>query len=97
MVTVSTNVGVGTVSTVLHQQQRLVPRACPSHVEYLMSISGVIGILYQGNASISGAEIGCQGEVGVACSMAAGALCAVPGGTPEQGQNAAEISMEYHL
>jgi L-serine dehydratase len=59
--------------------------------------AAAIGILYKENASISGAEVGCQGEVGVACSMAAGALCAVLGGTPAQAENAAEIGMEHHL
>ena len=54
-------------------------------------------MLYKKNASISGAEVGCQGEVGVACSMAAGALCEVMGGTPMQVENAAEIAMEHHL
>jgi L-serine dehydratase len=62
-----------------------------------MLTAAAIGILYKKNASISGAEVGCQGEVGVACSMAAGALCAVLGGTPEQVENAAEIGMEHHL
>ena len=55
------------------------------------------GILYKENASISGAEVGCQGEVGSACSMAAGALAEVTGGTPEQVENAAEIALEHHL
>ena len=59
--------------------------------------AAAIGILYKENASISGAEVGCQGEVGVACSMAAAALCAVMGGTPDQVENAAEIGMEHHL
>src|SRR5207247_9183928 len=59
--------------------------------------AGAIGILYKENASISGAEVGCQGEVGVACSMAAGALCAVTGGSLAQAENAAEIGMEHHL
>ena len=58
---------------------------------------GAIGIIYKENASLSGAEVGCQGEVGVACSMAAGALAAVMGGTPEQVENAAEIGMEHNL
>lgn len=62
-----------------------------------MLTAGAIGILYKENASISGAEVGCQGEVGVACSMAAAALCAVLGGTPKQVENAAEIGMEHHL
>jgi L-serine dehydratase len=67
-----------------------------SVVDFLLT-AAAIGILYKENASISGAEVGCQGEVGVACSMAAGALCAVMGGTPEQVENAAEIGMEHHL
>ena len=65
-------------------------------VDFLLT-AAAIGILYKENASISGAEVGCQGEVGVACSMAAGALCAVMGGTPAQAENAAEIGMEHHL
>jgi L-serine dehydratase len=65
-------------------------------VDFLLT-AAAIGILYKENASISGAEVGCQGEVGVACSMAAAALCAVMGGTPEQVENAAEIGMEHHL
>ena len=59
--------------------------------------AGAIGLLYKENASISAAEVGCQGEVGVACSMAAAGLCAIWGGTPEQIENAAEIGMEHHL
>ena len=65
-------------------------------IDFLLT-AAAIGILYKENASISGAEVGCQGEVGVACSMAAGALAAVMGGTPEQVENAAEIGMEHHL
>ena len=65
-------------------------------IEFLLT-AAAIGLLYKENASISGAEVGCQGEVGVACSMAAGALCAVLGGTPAQVENAAEIGMEHHL
>ena len=65
-------------------------------IDFLLT-AAAIGILYKENASISGAEVGCQGEVGVACSMAAGALCAVMGGTPQQVENAAEIGMEHHL
>jgi L-serine dehydratase len=59
--------------------------------------AGAIGSIYKLNASLSGAEVGCQGEVGVACSMAAGALAAVLGGTPAQAENAAEIGMEHNL
>jgi L-serine dehydratase len=65
-------------------------------VRFLLTAGG-IGLLYKMNASISGAEVGCQGEVGVACSMAAGALAEVLGGTPEQVENAAEIGMEHNL
>jgi L-serine dehydratase len=60
-------------------------------------VAGAIAILYKENASISGADVGCQGEVGVACSMAAGALAEVLGGTPAQVENAAEIGMEHNL
>jgi L-serine dehydratase len=65
-------------------------------IDFLLT-AAAIGILYKLNASISGAEVGCQGEVGVACSMAAGALAAVLGGTPRQVENAAEIGMEHNL
>jgi L-serine dehydratase len=65
-------------------------------VRFLLT-AGAIAILYKLNASISGAEVGCQGEVGVACSMAAGALCEALGGTPPQVENAAEIGMEHNL
>jgi L-serine dehydratase len=65
-------------------------------VRFLLT-AGAIGILYKENASISGADVGCQGEVGVACSMASGALAEVMGGTPEQVENAAEIGMEHNL
>src|SRR5262249_33664433 len=63
---------------------------------YLLT-AGAIGVLYKENASISGAEVGCQGEVGVACSMAAGGLVAALGGTNEQVEHAAEIGMEHNL
>jgi L-serine dehydratase len=65
-------------------------------VRFLLT-AGAIGVLYKENASISGAEVGCQGEVGSACSMAAGALCEVLGGRPLQVENAAEIGMEHNL
>ena len=65
-------------------------------IDFLLT-AAAIGMLYKENASISGAEVGCQGEVGVACSMAAGALAAVMGGSTEQVENAAEIGMEHHL
>jgi len=65
-------------------------------IRFLLT-AAAIGVLYKINASISGAEVGCQGEVGSACSMAAGALCEVMGGTPLQVENAAEIAMEHNL
>ena len=66
-------------------------------MEDFLLTAGAIGILYKTNASISGADVGCQGEVGVACSMAAGAYAAIIGGTPLQVANAAEMAMEHHL
>ena len=97
VVTAPTNGAAGIVPAVLHYYRRFVHGASDAGViDYLLT-AAAIGILYKENASISGAEVGCQGEVGVACSMAAGALCAVLGGTPEQVENAAEIGMEHHL
>ena len=97
VVTAPTNGAAGIVPAVLHYYTRFVPSATDAGViDYLLT-AAAIGILYKENASISGAEVGCQGEVGVACSMAAGALCAVMGGSPEQAENAAEIGMEHHL
>ena len=97
VVTAPTNGAAGIVPAVLHYHQRFVPGATADHVEDFLLTAAAIGILYKENASISGAEVGCQGEVGVACSMAAGALCAVMGGSTEQVENAAEIGMEHHL
>ncbi len=97
VVTAPTNGAAGIVPAVLHYYTRFVPAASDKGVIDFMLTAAAIGILYKENASISGAEVGCQGEVGVACSMAAGALCAVMGGTPEQSENAAEIGMEHHL
>jgi len=97
VVTAPTNGAAGIVPAVLHYYTRFVPSATEQGVIDFMLTAAAIGILYKENASISGAEVGCQGEVGVACSMAAGALCAVLGGTPEQVENAAEIGMEHHL
>ncbi len=68
-----------------------------NNISKFLLTAAAIGILYKTNASISGAEVGCQGEVGSACSMAAGALTEVLGGTPEQVENAAEIGMEHNL
>ena len=97
VVTAPTNGAAGIVPAVLHYYTRFVPGASDAGVVEFLLTAAAIGILYKENASISGAEVGCQGEVGVACSMAAGALCAVMGGTPEQVENAAEIGMEHHL
>jgi L-serine dehydratase len=97
VVTAPTNGAAGIVPAVLHYYVRFVPDADDAGVVDFLLTAAAIGILYKENASISGAEVGCQGEVGVACSMAAGALCAVLGGTPEQVENAAEIGMEHHL
>jgi L-serine dehydratase len=97
VVTAPTNGAAGIIPAVLHYYTRFVPSATDAGVVDFLLTAAAIGILYKENASISGAEVGCQGEVGVACSMAAGALCAVMGGTPEQVENAAEIGMEHHL
>lgn len=97
VVTAPTNGAAGIVPAVLHYYSRFVHGANEDGIVDFLLTAAAIGILYKENASISGAEVGCQGEVGVACSMAAGALCAVMGGTPEQVENAAEIGMEHHL
>ncbi|HWH82291.1 MAG TPA: L-serine ammonia-lyase [Burkholderiaceae bacterium] len=97
VVTAPTNGAAGIVPAVLHYYTRFTPGASDAGVIDFLLTAAAIGMLYKENASISGAEVGCQGEVGVACSMAAGALCAVLGGTPEQVENAAEIGMEHHL
>ena len=97
VVTAPTNGAAGIIPAVLHYYTRFVHHSSNAGVVDFLLTAAAIGILYKENASISGAEVGCQGEVGVACSMAAGALCAVVGGTPEQVENAAEIGMEHHL
>jgi L-serine dehydratase len=97
VVTAPTNGAAGIVPSVLHYYSRFIPGANDKGVIDFLLTAAAIGMLYKENASISGAEVGCQGEVGVACSMAAAALCAVMGGTPEQVENAAEIGMEHHL
>ena len=97
VVTAPTNGAAGIVPAVLHYYARFVHGANEDGIVDFLLTAAAIGILYKENASISGAEVGCQGEVGVACSMAAGALCAVMGGSPAQAENAAEIGMEHHL
>ena len=97
VVTAPTNGAAGIIPAVLHYYTRFIPGASDEGVVRFLLTAGAIGVLYKQNASISGAEVGCQGEVGSACSMAAGALCEVQGGTPEQAENAAEIAMEHNL
>lgn len=97
VVTAPTNGAAGIIPAVLHYYSRFVNKSSDAGVIDFLLTAGAIGLLYKENASISGAEVGCQGEVGVACSMASAALCAVLGGTPEQVENAAEIGMEHHL
>jgi len=97
VVTAPTNGAAGIIPAVLHYYTRFVHGSNEQGVIDFLLTAAAIGILYKENASISGAEVGCQGEVGVACSMAAAGLAAVLGGTPAQVENAAEIGMEHHL
>ncbi len=97
VVTAPTNGAAGIVPAVLLYYVNFCPQSDDAGVIDFLLTAGAIGTLYKENASISGAEVGCQGEVGVACSMAAGALAAALGGTPEQVENAAEIGMEHNL
>ncbi|WP_369364237.1 L-serine ammonia-lyase [Streptomyces sp. CG4] len=97
VVTAPTNGAAGIIPSVLHYYINFVPGADEDGVVRFLLAAGAIGMLFKENASISGAEVGCQGEVGSACSMAAGALAEVLGGSPEQVENAAEIGMEHNL
>ncbi len=97
VVTAPTNGAAGIIPAVLHYYDRFVPGASAEGVTRFLLTAAAIGVLFKENASISGAEVGCQGEVGSACSMAAGALAEVLGGTPEQVENAAEIGIEHNL
>jgi L-serine dehydratase len=97
VVTAPTNGAAGVIPAVLHYYERYAPDANADGIERFLLVAGAIGVLYKTNASISGAEVGCQGEVGVACSMAAAGLTEALGGTPEQVENAAEIGMEHNL
>ena len=97
VVTAPTNGAAGIIPAVLHYYMRFIPNADDDGAVRFLLTAAAIGILYKKNASISGAEVGCQGEVGSACSMAAGALAEVLGGTPTQVENAAEIAMEHNL
>lgn len=97
VVTSPTNGAAGIIPAVLHYYWRLIPDATEEGVRQFLLAAGAIGILYKTNASISGAEMGCQGEVGVACSMAAAGLVAAFGGSNSRIENAAEIGMEHNL
>jgi len=97
VVTAPTNGAAGVVPAVLHYYVRFVPGADEEGVFRFLLTAAAIGSLCKENASISGADVGCQGEIGSACSMAAAGLCEVMGGTPRQVENAAEIAMEHNL
>ena len=97
MVTAPTNGAAGIIPAVLHYYMKFQPNACEKNVVVFLLAAGAIGILCKKNASISGAEVGCQGEVGSACAMAAAGLADVMGGTPEQVEHAAEIGLEHNL
>ena len=97
VVTAPTNGAAGIIPAVLHYYTRFVPGADDAGVIRFLLTAAAIGALFKENASISGAEVGCQGEVGSACSMAAAGLAEVLGGTPEQVENAAEIGVEHNL
>lgn len=97
VVTAPTNGAAGIIPAIMHYYHRFMMGANDDGLVRFLLTAAAIGTLFKKNASISGAEVGCQGEVGSACSMAAGALCEVMGGTPEQVENAAEIAMEHNL
>ncbi|MDP9886859.1 L-serine ammonia-lyase [Pseudarthrobacter enclensis] len=97
IVTAPTNGAAGIVPAVLHYYMKFVPGADDDGVVRFLLAAAAVGILFKTNASISGAEVGCQGEVGSACSMAAAGLCEVLGGTPAQVENAAEVGIEHNL
>jgi L-serine dehydratase len=97
VVTAPTNGAAGIIPAVLRYYVRFTPQATQAGVREFLLTASAVGSLFKENASISGAEVGCQGEVGVACSMAAAGLTAVLGGTPRQVENAAEIGMEHNL
>jgi len=97
VVTAPTNGAAGIVPAVIAYYRRFEPGASDKGVVRFLLVAGAVGMLYKRNASISGAEMGCQGEVGVACSMAAAGLVAALNGTNEQIENAAEIGMEHNL
>jgi L-serine dehydratase len=97
VVTAPTNGAAGVIPAVVRYYEQFMPGASEEGILRFFLTAGAIGILFKENASISGAEVGCQGEVGVACSMAAAGLVAALNGTNEEIENAAEIGMEHHL
>lgn len=97
VVTAPTNGAAGIVPAVMKYADRFITPLDEETIVRFLLTSAAIGILYKKNASISGAEVGCQGEVGVACSMAAGALAELMGGNTSNVENAAEIGMEHNL
>jgi L-serine dehydratase len=97
VVTAPTNGAAGIIPAVLHYYARFVPGADDDGIVRFLLTAGAIGVILKETGSISGAEVGCQGEVGSACAMAAAGLAAVLGGTPRQVENAAEIGLEHHL
>jgi L-serine dehydratase len=97
VVTAPTNGAAGVIPAIVAYYERFVPTANEKGIFDILLTAAAIGMLYKKNASISAAEVGCQGEVGVACSMAAGGLTAAMGGSNEQIENAAEIGMEHNL
>ncbi|MFL9961798.1 L-serine ammonia-lyase [Paraburkholderia sediminicola] len=97
VVTAPTNGAAGVIPAVLHYYVKFMHASSDAGIVDFLLTAAAIGVIYKETASISGAEVGCQGEVGVACSMAAAALAAVMGGTPAQVENAAEIGMEHNL
>ena len=97
VVTAPTNGAAGVIPAVIGYYEKFYPGASPAGIRDFLLTAAAVGMLYKRNASLSAAEMGCQGEVGVACSMAAAGLAAVMGGTPNQIENAAEIGMEHNL
>jgi L-serine dehydratase len=97
VVTAPTNGAAGIIPAVLHYYDRFVPEASPAGIETFLLTASAVGAIIKRNASLSGAEMGCQGEVGSACAMAAAGLAAALGGTNAQVENAAEIGLEHNL
>jgi L-serine dehydratase len=97
VVTAPTNGAAGVVPAVLKYTEQFLPGMGRHQIHDFLLTAAAVGGLIKHNASISGAEVGCQGEVGSASAMAAAAICAVMGGTPRQVENAAEIALEHHL